>query len=158
MIDPAGDFSMKIPMSMARRLYAAMTPQDEDYFRMQVAIKMGEGDQERKLKVDAEIHARDEARKAAELAKPLSQRGSKEECGIEFNRCRRLYNFQWQHEFDLTSMGGLIITAYDGTWVGTSTKQCPQQLLEIVEHGIKEGLFGEPFEGPLYEHTDEDEE
>ena len=152
------DFSIKIPMSMARRLYAAMTPQHEDYFRMQVAIKMGESDQERKLKVDAEILARDEARKAAELAKPLSQRGSEDECGAEFNRCRRLYNFQWQHEFDLTSMGGLIITAYDGTWVGTSGNQSPRLLLEVVEYGIRQGLFGEPFEGPLYEHTDEDEE
>lgn len=158
MMDPAGDFSMKIPMSMARRLYAAMTPQHEDYFRMQVAIKMGDEEQQRKLKFDAEIRARDEARKAAELAKPLSQRGTTDECAAEFNRCRRLYNFQWQHEFDLTSIGGLIITAYDGTWVGTSNKKCPQQLLEIVEHGIKEGLFGEPFEGPLYEHSEDDDE
>lgn len=57
-----------------------------------------------------------------------------------------------------SALAELMYTAYDGTWVGTSTKQCPQQLLEIVEHGIKEGLFGEPFEGPLYEHADEDEE
>lgn len=154
------DFMINIPMSMARRLFESMTPESgDDYFRLQVSIQMGYAEEQRKIKARAESQRRDEERKAAELAKPLSKRGTRDECGVEFNRLRRLYNLSWQPEFDLQSIGGIIIYASSGDWIGTTWNKDPRNCLEVIEEVLKTKpeIIGEPFVGPLYEHTEDEE-
>lgn len=157
---PASDFMINVPMSMARRIFAEMTQQNsgDDYFRMKVSIEAGERDEKRRqdtLKCMAEL---DERRKAEEAARPFSERHNEDECCDEFNRLRCLYNFQWQPQTDLWHFGGLIVHAYDGTWVGTSTTKTARDCLKVVEHGIKEGILSEYFVGPLNDRQEKDEE
>lgn len=152
------DFMINVPMSMARSIFARMTVENsgDDFFRMQVSIEMGEREEKRR-RAAKEVSDRLEAqRAAAEAAKPFSERATMEECLVEFNRYRRLYNFTWHHEYDLTSIGGIAVCAYDGTYVGTSRNKNAYECLKVVEYGIKENLFGEPFVGPLFEYEDEE--
>lgn len=160
-MEQAADYMINVPMSMARRLLANMKPEDgSDYFRMQASIQMGEQAEARRVKAKAEADRLQALREAAELAKPFSQRekSTDEMCGEEFNRLRRMYNLSWQHEYDLESMGGIIIYAYSGEWLGTSWNKKPRNLLEILETVIENGKIGEPFEGPLYIPQDDDDQ
>lgn len=157
---PADDFMIKVPMSMARRIFAEMTVENsgDDFFRMQISIETGERDEKRRLAAK-EVSDRLEAqRAAAEAARPFSERHSEDECGEEFNRLLRMYNFTWMPQYDLWSVGGLIIHAYDGTFVGTSGTKNPRDCLKVVERGLEKGLFGEPFVGPRNQRREEDEE
>ena len=152
------DFLINIPMSAARDIFAKLTTSDPGYFQLQVSIEMGERSEKRRQEAKELSDRLDAQRAAAEAAKPFSERHSKDECGDEFNRLRRLYNFQWQPQTDLWSVGGLIVHAYDGTWVGTSSTKDPRDCLKVIERGIEQGILKEPFVGPLYEHSNEDEE
>lgn len=157
---PKDDFMINVPMSMARNIFAKMTPENsgDDYFRMQVSIDMGERAEKRRQEAKELSDRLAAQRAAAEAAKPFSERHSKDECGDEFNRLRRYYNFQWQPQTDLWNVGGLIIHAYDGTWVGTSRTKDPRDCLKVIEQGIEQGILKEPFVGPHNERHEEDEE
>lgn len=154
------DFMINVPMSMARNIFAKMTPENsgDDYFRMQVSIEMGERAEKRRLEAKKLSDRLEAQRREAEANRPFSEKHSKDECGDEFNRLLRMYNFTWMPQYDLWSVGGLIIHAYDGTWVGTSTSKDPRDCLKVVEQGLAKGLFGEPFVGPRNLRREEDEE
>lgn len=157
---PTDDFMIKVPMSMARRLFARMTPENsgDDYFRLKVSIETGEREEKRRRSAKELADRLEAQRLEAEANRPFSDTHSEDECGDEFNRLLRMYNFAWQPQYDLWSVGGLIIHAYDGTWVGTSKTKNPRDCLKVVERGLEKGLFGEPFIGPRKQRREEDEE
>lgn len=145
------DYTIKISAQLAERLLQVVEHQSADYFRLQAWIAQGKHAEEQRLKEVARHEARERRLKAEKDALPLSKRGTFAECQDEFNRPRRLYNLQWHHEYDLETIGGIVLFDAGGEWLGTTGRKDPVQLLEIVEHHVKEGRLLAPCIGPIPE-------